>query len=350
MRLFTYPIIFVVEASKGRYTFPYLGEGQQPVLSIRVRRAAVGVILALAAPAIAFSAPTDPKVRSASALVLDQSTGEVLYSKNESAIVPIASITKLMTAMVTLDAGLPLDEEVKITREHLPNVKGRVKSALRIGDQIKRDDLLKLALMASENRAAAALATSFPGGLDRFVEAMNAKAQLIGMSDSRFVEPTGLSAENVSSAGDLVRLVEAAHSYPLIREYSTAKSHDLRVGRRKLSYHNTNRLVSSPSWEIGVQKTGFIRAAGRCLVMQANIEARPLIFVLLDSVGKYTRLGDANRLRRWLKATKALASDAFSSSENSNRRSASTAGSRYDSGSESGSRMSAQSPSAANFW
>jgi len=321
------------------------------VFSIRFRRAAVGVILALAVPAAAFAAPpSDPKVRSATALVLDQSTGEVLYSKNESAIVPIASITKLMTAMVTLDAGLPLDDEVKITREELPTVKGRVKSALRVGDQIKRDDLLKLALMASENRAAAALATSYPGGLDRFVEAMNAKALLLGMNDSRFVEPTGLSAENVSSAGDLVRLVEAAHAYPLIREYSTAKSHDLRLGKRRLSYHNTNRLVSSPQWEIGLQKTGFIRAAGRCLVMQANIEARPLIFVLLDSVGKYTRIGDANRLRHWLEATKALASDAITSSENPNRRSASVAGSRYDSGSESGSRMSAQSPSAANIW
>jgi len=321
------------------------------VFSIRFRRAAVGVILALAVPAAAFAAPpSDPKVRSATALVLDQSTGEVLYSKNESAIVPIASITKLMTAMVTLDAGLPLDDEVKITREELPTVKGRVKSALRVGDQIKRDDLLKLALMASENRAAAALATSYPGGLDRFVEAMNAKALLLGMNDSRFVEPTGLSAENVSSAGDLVRLVEAAHAYPLIREYSTAKSHDLRLGKRRLSYHNTNRLVSSPQWEIGLQKTGFIRAAGRCLVMQANIEARPLIFVLLDSVGKYTRIGDANRLRRWLEATKALASDALTSADNPNRRSASPTGSRYDSGSESGSRVSAQSPSAANTW
>jgi D-alanyl-D-alanine endopeptidase (penicillin-binding protein 7) len=324
-------------------------------MSIRFRRAAVGVFFALVAQAAFVPAqagvPADPKVRSASVLVLDQSTGEVLYSKNESAVVPIASITKLMTAMVTLDAGLPLDEEVTIEREKLATVKGtKIRSALRIRDKVKRDDLLKLALMASENRAAAALGISYPGGLDLFVEAMNAKALLLGMSDTHFVEPTGLSAQNVSSAGDLARLVEAAHTYPLIRAYSTAKSHQIRVGKRKLSYHNTNRLVSSPTWEIGVQKTGFIRAAGRCLVMQANIEARPLIFVLLDSVGKYTRIGDANRLRRWLEATKALASEAIASSENPKRRSASAPGSRYDSGSESGSRVSVQYPSATNYW
>jgi len=325
-------------------------------MSISFRRAAVGVFLfALAArgavaPAQA-GAPADPNVRSASVLVLDQATGEVLYSKNESAVVPIASITKLMTAMVTLDAGLPLDEEVTIEREDLPTVKGaKIRSALRIRDQVRRDDLLKLALMASENRAAAALGISYPGGLDLFVEAMNAKAQLLGMSDTRFVEPTGLSAENVSSAGDLARLVEAAHTYPLIREYSTSKSHEIRIGKRKLSYHNTNRLVSSPTWEIGVQKTGFIRAAGRCLVMQANIEARPLIIVLLDSVGKYTRIGDANRLRHWLEATKALASEAIASSDNPNRRSASVPASRYDSGSENGSRVSVQYPTATSHW
>jgi len=328
-----------------------------PVFSIRFRRAAVGVVFALVAQAVAWPAagaePVDPKVRSASVLVMDQSTGEVLYSKNESAVVPIASITKLMTAMVTLDAGLPLDAEVTIVREDLATVrKGMLRSALRIGDKVKRDDLLKLALMASENRAAAALGTSYPGGLDLFVEAMNAKAILLGMGDTRFVEPTGLSAENVSSAGDLARLVEAAHAYPLIREYSTAKSHDLRIGKRKLSYHNTNRLVSSPTWEIGLQKTGFIRAAGRCLVMQANIEERPLIFVLLDSVGKYTRIGDANRLRRWLEVTKALAGDVVDPDEAPIRRSASAPNPRraYDSGSGNESRVSVQYPSSANFW
>jgi serine-type D-Ala-D-Ala endopeptidase (penicillin-binding protein 7) len=330
-------------------------------MTIRFQRAAATALFALVAQAAFVPAqagtPAEPKIRSASALVMDQATGEVLYSKNESAIVPIASITKLMTAMVTLDAGLPLDEEVSITREDLPAVDaGKLSvlrhSALRVGDKIKRDDLLKVALMASENRAAAALGISYPGGLDRFVDAMNAKAQLLGMSDSRFVEPTGLSEQNVSSAGDLVRLVEAAHTYPLIREYSTSKSHQLRVGRRKLSYFNTNRLVSSPTWDIGVQKTGFIRAAGRCLVMQVKVEARPLIFVLLDSVGKYTRIGDANRLRQWLEATKVLASDALSDSESPKLRSATAPSPRtaYDSGSDNGSRVSVQYPSPANLW
>jgi D-alanyl-D-alanine endopeptidase (penicillin-binding protein 7) len=326
-------------------------------MSIRFRRAAAVAFFVLVAQVAASPAhadtPKDPKIRSASVLVLDQATGEVLYSKNESAIVPIASITKLMTAMVTLDAGLPLDEEITIEREDLPTVPGaKLYSALRVHDKVRRDDLLKLALMSSENRAAATLGMSYPGGLDRFVEAMNAKAILLGMSDSRFVEPTGLSAENVSSAGDLARLVEAAHTYPLIREYSTSKSHELRVGKRKLSYHNTNRLVSSPSWVIGVQKTGFIRAAGRCLVMQANIETRSLIIVLLDSVGKYTRIGDANRLRQWLEATKALASTAMNSSDKPARRSASAPNPRpaYDSGSESGSRVSVQYPSQQNIW
>ncbi len=327
-------------------------------MSIRFHRAAARALFALfvlgaqAAPTLA-EPPVDPKVRSASVLVLDQATGEVLYSKNESAVVPIASITKLMTAMVTLDAGLPLDEDVTITREALPTVQGaKFRSALRIGDKVSRDDLLKLALMASENRAAAALGIGYPGGLDLFVEAMNAKALLLGMNDTRFVEPTGLSAENVSSAGDLARLVEAAHTYPLIREYSTAKSHELRIGKRKLAYHNTNRLVSSPTWEIGLQKTGFIRAAGRCLVMQASIEARPLIIVLLDSVGKYTRIGDANRLRQWLEATKVLASDAITASEKPVRRSVSAPNPRpaYDSGSDNGSRVSVQYPSPPNIW
>jgi serine-type D-Ala-D-Ala endopeptidase (penicillin-binding protein 7) len=324
------------------------------------RQVAAAALFALAQTALMTAhagTPAEPKIRSSSALVIDQATGAVLYSKNESAIVPIASISKLMTAMVTLDAGLPLDEEVTITREDLPAVDaGKLSvlrhSALRVGDKIKRDDLLKVALMASENRAAAALAISYPGGLERFVDAMNAKAQLLGMSDSRFVEPTGLSEQNVSSAGDLVRLVEAAHTYPLIREYSTSKSHQLRVGKRKLSYFNTNRLVSSPTWDIGVQKTGFIRAAGRCLVMQAKIEARPLIFVLLDSVGKYTRIGDANRLRQWLEATKVLASEALSDSGGPKLRSAAAPSPRtaYDSGSDSGSRVSVQYPSPANFW
>jgi D-alanyl-D-alanine endopeptidase (penicillin-binding protein 7) len=293
-------------------------------------------------------------VRSAAVLVMDQETREILYSKNETAVVPIASITKLMTALVTLDANLPLDEEITIGKEDFAIAKGsRARSRLRTGMHLTRSDLLKLALMASENLAAAALGRSYPGGLDAFVEAMNAKAQLIGMSDSRFVEPTGLSAENVSSPADLVRLVEAAGRRPIIREYSTASSHEIKVGKRKVAFHNTNRLVASPSWDIGVQKTGFIRAAGRCLVMQANVAARPLVIVLMDSVGKYTRIADANRLRKWLEDSIGL-----ESSNGGVRRtapaSALTAGARtaYDSGSANESRVLVQypSPSPASHW
>jgi D-alanyl-D-alanine endopeptidase (penicillin-binding protein 7) len=294
----------------------------------------------------------EPKVRSAAVLVMDQETREILYSKNETAIAPIASITKLMTALVTLDADLPLDEEITIGKEDFVAIKGsRAYTRLRIGTRLTRSDLLKLALMASENLAAAALGRTYPGGLDAFVDAMNAKAQLIGMSDSRFVEPTGLSAENVSSPGDLVKLVEAAERQPLIREYTTASSHEITIGKRKVAFHNTNRLVANPSWEIGLQKTGFIRAAGRCLVMQANVAARPLVIVLLDSVGKYTRIGDANRLRKWLEDSIGLA-DGGTGVRRAAPASAFTAGSRtaYDSGSANGSRVRAQYPSTSSYW
>ena len=331
-------------------------------MKTRIRRVIVGILFAaLVGPAVArqpSGTPEDdgPKVRSASALVMDQETREVLYSKNESAVVPIASITKLMTALVTLDAQLSLDEEVIIDRQDVTIAKGsRMRSALRVGLKLTRDDLLRIALMASENRAAAALGRSYPGGLEAFVEAMNAKAQLLGMSDSRFVEPTGLSAENVSSAGDLVKLVEAAQAYPLIPEYSTASSHEIAVGKRKLAFHNTNRLVASPTWEIGLQKTGFIRAAGRCLVMQANVAARPLVIVLLDSVGKYTRIGDANRLRRWLEETVGLDARGARAAQPTQppiRPSAFTQPTltAYDSGSANGSRVRVQYPSPTSYW
>jgi len=325
-------------------------------MNSRVLKGFAAIVLFAAATASvaarepARAADEGPKMRSAAVLVMDQETREVLYSKNETAVVPIASITKLMTALVTLDAGLPLDEEITIAREDIAIARGsRARSWLRPGVTLTRSDLLRLALMSSENRAAAALGRSYPGGLEAFVDAMNARAQLIGMSDSRFVEPTGLSAENVSSAGDLVRLVEASARQPLVREYSTANSHEVRIGKRKVVYRNTNRLVSSPSWEIGVQKTGFIRAAGRCLVMQANIAARPLVIVLLDSVGKYTRIGDANRLRKWLEDT-----IDFDGADGGVRRSAtvSAAGARtaYDSGSRNGSRVRVQFPSPASYW
>jgi D-alanyl-D-alanine endopeptidase (penicillin-binding protein 7) len=242
-----------------------------------------------------------PKLKSAAALIVDAETGEVLYDKNAAAIVPIASITKLMTAIVVLDAGLPLDEPIQITSEDLANTRSaRGFTPINRGMMLTRDDLLRLALMASENRAAAALGRTYPGGLEAFVQAMNETAAEFGMNDTRFVEPTGLSSENVSSAADLAKLVIAARDYPLIREYSTTPSADVRLGKRNVRFVNTNGLVRNSGWEIAISKTGFIRQAGRCLVMQANMSARKVVIVLLDSVGKYTRVGDAMRIRKWL--------------------------------------------------
>ncbi len=240
------------------------------------------------------------ELRSSVALVVDQDTDEVLFSKNEHAVLPIASITKLMTALVTLDAGLDLNDELLVAQED--RTIDRMRSNLRPGMRITRGQALHLALMSSENHAAHLLGRTYPGGKAAFVDAMNAKALLLGMSDSKFDDPTGLSADNRSSAGDLVKLVKAAYEYPVIREYSTSTEAALPVGKRLVRYGNTNRLTSNPDWEIGLQKTGFISAAGRCLVMQAVIEGRRVVMVLLDSVGKYSRLGDAQRLREWLVA------------------------------------------------
>lgn len=255
-----------------------------------------------AAPAFAAqSGGDDLKLNSSAVLVMDEQTGEILYGKNTSAVLPIASITKLMTAMVTLDAGLDLNEQIEITTEEVDITRASgVRARLPRGATLSRDDMLHLALMASDNRAAAALASSYPGGVDAFVAAMNAKARLLDMTDSRFADPTGLTPENVSSAGDLAKLVRAANDYPLIREYSTSPSHEVTINGRRAQFGNTNALVRSSDWEIGLQKTGFIRAAGRCLVMYAKLAARPVVIVLLDSVGKYTRLVDAARIREWL--------------------------------------------------
>ena len=238
-------------------------------------------------------------LKSSAVLIMDEETGEVLYSRNQAQVLPIASITKLMTAMVTLDAGLPLDERITITSEDLDTRKG-TGSRLRVGTELSRDDLLKLALMASENRAASALGGAFPGGRDAFVTAMNMKARQLGMYGSFFVEPTGLSSANVSTAEDLAKLVRVAQTYPLIREYSTLAQHRVVVGKRTTSFTNTNGLVRAGNWDIGLQKTGYISEAGRCLVMQAKLAARSVVIVLLDSWGKYTRIADANRIRQWL--------------------------------------------------
>ena len=235
-------------------------------------------------------------------MVVDQEGGRALYAKNVNAVHPIASITKLMTAMVVLDSGVPLDEAITITADDADEIKG-TRSRLRLGTTLSREDLLRIALMASENRAAAALSRAYPGGVRAFVAAMNQKAEELEMWRSRFVDGTGLSSENVSTADDLAKMVTAAYRYALIREYTTETAHAVRLGNgRVLQYRNSNRLVNNPGWRIGLSKTGYISEAGRCLVMQVVIGARPLIIVLLDSWGTLTRIGDANRIRRWIES------------------------------------------------
>ncbi len=244
------------------------------------------------------------KLRSNSVLVLDALDDRPIYAKNTANITPIASITKLMTAMVVLDAQLPLDERLMIDEADIDTIKGS-QSRLRPGSELSRRELLRLALMASENRAASALGRNYPGGLSTFVQAMNAKALLIGMTHSHFADSTGLSSDNVATAEDLGRMVLAAKEYPLIREFSTAPSYSVEVPpyRHPLDYRNTNGLVKSNTWEISLSKTGFIREAGRCLVMFATIASRPVVIVLLDSIGKNSRIGDANRIKQWMEAS-----------------------------------------------
>lgn len=242
-------------------------------------------------------------LRSSVALVVDQQTNEVLFSKNPEAVLPIASITKLMTALVVVDAGLSLDEPLEVSQDDVRGTVGsRIRSQLRPGTRLSRGELMHLSLMSSENRAAHALGRTYPGGLGAFVRAMNRKAAELGMTDTRYVEPTGLSADNRSSAVDLARLVKAASEHPVIRDLSTSLEAVIPVGPkpRPVQFRNTNGLVHNPEWEIGLQKTGFIAAAGRCVVMQAELAGRQLIMVLLDSAGRYSRMGDAERLRKWL--------------------------------------------------
>ena len=244
-------------------------------------------------------------LRSASALVQDAETGEIVFGKNADTVTPIASITKLMTAMVILDSGLDLEEQILLNREDAIAMKG-ARSRLRTGLSISRGDLLLLALMASENRAAAALGRTYPGGLESFVDAMNTKAAAIDMTETRFVEPTGLSPANVSTASDLAKLVRAAHEYPVIREFSTRDRATIKAGWGKrfqsLAYGNTNGLVRSKYWDIELSKTGYISEAGRCLVMHVRLAEKDLIVVLLDSWGKHSRIGDANRIKKWLES------------------------------------------------
>ena len=238
-------------------------------------------------------------LKSNAALVLDQSTAEVLFEKNSQVALPIASITKLMTSLVVVEANQNMDEPITVTDEDVDREKFS-HSRLRVGSQLTRTNMLHIALMSSENRAASALGRNYPGGLPAFVAAMNARARTLGMVNTHYVDSTGLSSNNVSTARDLAKLVIAAHQHPLIRQYSTDSKYAVEPGGPMLQYRNSNHLVDNPDWQIGLQKTGYISEAGRCLVMQTQIEGRPIVMVFLDSKGKSSRLADAGRIRKWL--------------------------------------------------
>ena len=240
-------------------------------------------------------------LESRAAVVMNAETGETLYSKNPGRTMPIASITKLMTAMVVLDAHLPMDEPVTITEEDVDTLR-HTTSRLPVGTVLPRREMMLLALMASENRAAAALARTYPGGTAAAVAAMNRKAQELGMSNTHFLDPTGLHSENSASPTDLVRMVKTARNYPEIHQFTTTAEHVAAIRNRQVQFRNTNALVKSDTWNIEVSKTGFINEAGKCLVMQARISATPVVIVLMDSSGRYTRIGDANRVKKWLES------------------------------------------------
>jgi D-alanyl-D-alanine endopeptidase (penicillin-binding protein 7) len=261
--------------------------------NVRPIRASFGQLAGLHATSDALG------LHSSVALVVDQETQEVLYSKNNHAVLPIASLTKLMTGLVIAEARLPMDERIRITQADVDTEKGS-SSRLAVGTELSRGELMHLSLMSSENRAAHALGRTFPGGMDEFVSRMNQRARALGMKDTRYVEPTGLSSQNQSSASDLAVLAAKAYDEPMLRELSTSHGREISVGRRTLQYNNTNGLVKSPQWDIGLQKTGYIAEAGRCLVMQAQVAGRNLIMVFLDSAGKFSRIGDAERVRKWL--------------------------------------------------
>jgi D-alanyl-D-alanine endopeptidase (penicillin-binding protein 7) len=243
-----------------------------------------------------------PVLRSSCVLVEDQQTSEFLVQKNATAVVPIASITKLMTAMVVLDAQMDLEKTLIIAKEDVDMLR-HSRSHLPVGTHLTRYEALLVALMASENRAAHALSRMYPGGKNAFVAAMNAKAQSLGLVNTHFMDPSGLSSGNVSSAHDLAKMANAAYQYPLIRELTTCEEAMIKSGARKLAFKNTNKLIRSSRWQIGLSKTGFIDESGRCLVMQANVAQRPFLIVLLDAPGSQTRFGDANRIKQWIEKT-----------------------------------------------
>lgn len=261
---------------------------------------------ALAQAADQWEVSQNLAVNSASALVFDQTTGSAIYQKNANEITPIASITKLMTAMVVLDNAPNLQALISISEDDVDSLRGS-RSRLPVGLSISRETALLLALMSSENRAAHALARHYPGGMSAFIAAMNAKAKTLGMHKTRFDDPTGLSSGNVSTAHDLARMVAAAYRYPLIRAWSTTAEASVDVSGKALLFRNTNPLVSHSDWSVGLSKTGYIHEAGRCLVMQAWLTDKPTVIVLLDSAGKLARVGDANRIKRWMEYTQAQA-------------------------------------------
>jgi D-alanyl-D-alanine endopeptidase (penicillin-binding protein 7) len=253
---------------------------------------------------VGLSKTHDPlDLKSNVALVLDQSNAQVLLDKNSNIALPIASITKLMTGLVVVEANQDMDEVLEITSDDIDREKNS-SSRLRVGARLTRANLLHIALMSSENRAASALGRHYPGGTPGLVAAMNAKAKALGMNDTHYVDSNGLSSHNVSTARDLAKLVIAAQKEPILCQYSTDTEYVVNTGRRSLQYSTTNHLVKNPDWDIGLQKTGYITEAGRCLVMQTKIEGRSIVMVLLDSKGKLSRLGDASRIRKWIESFK----------------------------------------------
>lgn len=291
-----------------RLTRTARARAQKNDIRLVTHRSPAHVMRVMAAPRLSngerlgLRAAEDPlELNSSVALVVDQQTNEVLFSKNDSAVLPIASLTKLMTGLVITDANLSMDEPLTITQDDVDTVKNS-RSRLAVGSTLTRGELMHLALMSSENRAAHALGRTYPGGLGSFVRLMNSKARELGMHDTRYVEPTGLSSLNQSSARDLATLVSVAYQSPVLRSLSTSPSHQLELGHRMLEFRNSNRLIRDPDWEIGLQKTGYISEAGRCLVMQAKVAGRQLIMVFLDSAGKLSRAQDAERVRRWVEA------------------------------------------------
>ena len=292
----------VVKSSRVSVTLPYRKKAQSSVVAKRTRAAPAPVVAARPSFGEIAGLHDKPDVldlKSSVAFVIDQDTREVLFRKNEGAVLPIASLTKLMTGVIITEADLSMEEMVVISQDDVDTEKGS-RSRLRVGTELSRRELMQLALMSSENRAANALGRTFPGGMNVFVGLMNAKALSLGMLNTRFVEPTGLSSKNQSSAQDLARLVNVAHADATLRQFSTSPRFEVAVGNKTLLFNNTNRLVNNPDWNIGLQKTGYISEAGRCLVMQTTVAGRKLIMVFLDSAGKLSRLGDAERVRRWV--------------------------------------------------